>query len=351
MDVCVLGRIGYDLYALEHGRPLGEVERFSRHLGGSSANIAVGLARLGHDVGIISSLGADALADYLLAFLKTEKVDTRFVRLVPGYNTSLCLTEVSPPDRFPQVFYRREPADTRVEVGPPELDAVRSARLFVTNGTSLAASPSREATLAALRTAREARARTVLDVDYRASSWRSPAAAGEQARRALPFVDVVLGNEDEITLLTGEADPHRQVAAVLDAGLPVELVPLDVTRRVVLAQGALTERLLRCSDRVARFILDFTLHGFAFGEEREGGGIVLHDPLAMAVALDPSLVTFEALHVEVECEGKLTRGLSLADRRAIPSHRKRASTCRVAMDVDAERVLGMVLERLCPVSA
>ncbi|MFI5327600.1 MAG: nucleoside hydrolase, partial [Candidatus Rokuibacteriota bacterium] len=145
-------------------------------------------------------------------------------------------------------------------------------------------------------------------------------------------------------------DPEAAVA-VLEAGLPVELVPLDVTRRVVLAQTALTERLLRCSDRVARFILDFTLHGFAFGAEREGGGIVLHDPLAMAVALDPSLVTFESLHVEVECEGRLTRGLSLADRREIPSHRKRASTCRVAVDVDAERVLEMVLERLCPVSA
>jgi len=145
-------------------------------------------------------------------------------------------------------------------------------------------------------------------------------------------------------------DPEA-AAAVLEAGLPVELVPLDVTRRVVLAQTALTERLLRCSDRVARFILDFTLHGFAFGAEREGGGIVLHDPLAMAVALDPSLVTLESLHVEVECEGRLTRGLSLADRRDIPSHRKRASTCRVAVDVDAERVLQMVLERLCPVSA
>ena len=145
-------------------------------------------------------------------------------------------------------------------------------------------------------------------------------------------------------------DPEA-AAVVLDAGLPVELVPLDVTRRVVLAQAALTERLLRCSDRIARFILDFTLHGFAFGAERERGGIVLHDPLAMAVALDPSLVTLEPLCVEVECEGRLTRGLSLADRREIPSHRKRAPTCRVAVDVDAERVLRMVLERLCPVSA
>lgn len=145
-------------------------------------------------------------------------------------------------------------------------------------------------------------------------------------------------------------DPEA-AAAVLEAGLAIELVPLDVTRRVVLAQTALTERLRRCSDRVARFILDFTLHGFAFGEEREGGGIVLHDPLAMAVALDPSMVTLEPLHVVVECEGRLTRGLSLADRREIPSHRKRAATCRVAVDVDAERVLEMVLERLCPVSA
>ena len=145
-------------------------------------------------------------------------------------------------------------------------------------------------------------------------------------------------------------DPEA-AAAVLEAGLPVELVPLDVTRRVVLAQTVLTERLLRCSDRVARFILDFTLHGFAFGAERENGGIVLHDPLAMAVALDPSLVTFDPFHVEIECEGRLARGLSLADRREIPSHRKRAPTCRVAVDVDAERVLQMVLERLCPVSA
>ncbi|MGH7412803.1 MAG: nucleoside hydrolase [Candidatus Rokuibacteriota bacterium] len=145
-------------------------------------------------------------------------------------------------------------------------------------------------------------------------------------------------------------DPEA-AAAVLEAGLDVELIPLDVTRRVVLAQAALTERLRRCSDRVARFILDFTLHGFAFGDEREGGGIVLHDPLAMAVALDPSLVTFEPLCVEIECEGKLTRGLSLADRREIPSHRKRTPTCRVAVDVDAERVLHMVLERLCPMSA
>jgi 5-dehydro-2-deoxygluconokinase len=218
MDVCVLGRIGYDLYALEHHRPLPEVERFERKLGGSSANMAVGLARLGLTVGMVSALGDDALADYLVGFLRGEGVDTSFVRRVAGYNTSLCLTEVSPPDRFPQVFYRRDAADTRVEVGPAERSYVQQARMFITNGTSLAAEPSRQATLEALAEARAAGARTVFDVDYRASSWPTPEEAGRQARRALAHVDVVLGNEDELGLLTGERHGAAQVKFVWRAG-------------------------------------------------------------------------------------------------------------------------------------
>jgi 5-dehydro-2-deoxygluconokinase len=219
LDVCVLGRVGYDLYAVEQGRPLAEVEHFSRHLGGSSANIAVGLARLGRRVAIVSSVGDDALADYLIGFLEKEKVDARRVARVAGYGTSLCLTEVSPPDRFPQVFYRHQPADTQVQVGEAELALVRAAAMFVTNGTTLCASPAREGTARALEAARAARKRTVFDIDYRPSSWSSPEDAGRAARAVLPSMDVVIGNEDEVALLTGRRDPREQVAAVLEAGV------------------------------------------------------------------------------------------------------------------------------------
>lgn len=217
-DVCVLGRIGYDLYAVEQNRALAEVEHFSRHLGGSSANMAVGLARLGLHVAMISCVGQDLLADYLLDFLQQEGINTTCVRLLQGYNTSLCLSEVSPPDRFPQVFYRSNPADLQVVLGADERDLIQQASMFITNGTSLASSPARESTIEALRTARSAGLRTIFDVDYRSNSWISPQEAGQVARGVLPWVDVILGNEDELNLLVGENDTKTQVAAVLDAG-------------------------------------------------------------------------------------------------------------------------------------
>ena len=160
----------------------------------------------------------------------------------------------------------------------------------------------------------------------------------------------VPGNVTPAAEFNIHVDPEA-AAMVFAAGLPIELIPLDVTRRVVLVEAALVERLRRCESRLARFILDFTGHAFAFDVEREGAGLVLHDPLAMAVALDPSLVTFERLHVEVECEGKLTRGLTLADRRRRPAADATRPASRVALDVDVERAVRLVLEGLCPASA
>jgi len=202
-DATILGRIGYDLYSEEPGVPLPRVRRFSRYLGGSSANMAVGLARLGARVGIAACLGTDSLSDFLVEFLEREGVDTSCVKRVEGALPSLCLTEVSPPDRFPQVFYRHDPADVHVDLGERELEYLASGRMFITNGTSLCASPSRESTYGAMERCRSAGCRVVMDADYRAMSWRSAAEAGLAVRLALPMVDVLIGNDVELKLAAG----------------------------------------------------------------------------------------------------------------------------------------------------
>jgi inosine-uridine nucleoside N-ribohydrolase len=65
--------------------------------------------------------------------------------------------------------------------------------------------------------------------------------------------------------------------------------------------------------------------------------MVLHDPLAVAVALDPTLVDWESAHIEVGRDGETRRGAG-------------APNCRVARTVDVPRFLAMFLDRLCPAS-
>lgn len=214
MDVTILGRVGYDLYSEETHVPLARATKFSRYLGGSSANMAVGLSRLGAKVGITAAVGTDPLSDFLVDYLKAENVDTQHVKRVPGALPSLCLTEVSPPDKFPQVFYRNDPADVQLELDKEALDYLGSGRLFITNGTSLCASPSRESTYRAIEYAKIAGSQVVLDVDYRSMSWRGREDAGLAIRLALPMVDVLIGNDLELKLVAGVDDLDTAVRAL-----------------------------------------------------------------------------------------------------------------------------------------
>jgi inosine-uridine nucleoside N-ribohydrolase len=139
-------------------------------------------------------------------------------------------------------------------------------------------------------------------------------------------------------------DPDA-AAAVLGADLPVDLVPLDVTGQVVLARADLEGALGTPREGAGRLLLDLAAYGF----DRGARGITLHDPLAVAVAADPTLVTWTPLHVDVETESPLTRGLSLGDRRE-GAERPAPANCRVALTVDAPRALARVLEGLCRAS-
>ena len=237
IDVVILGRIGYDFYSEEPHVPLPQARRFSRYLGGSSANMAVGLSRLGAHVGMVSCLGDDALSRFLLDFLQAEKVDTSHVQTAPGYLPSLAITEVSPPDRFPQVFYRRDPVDIMLDATPDDLTYASHAPMFITNGTSLCASPSRESAYRALERAKASGRRVVLDVDYRSMSWRKPEEAGLAVRLALPFVDVLIGNQLELKLVAGDDDLDRAVAKLQRAGVPMLVSKLGELGTRVLSGG------------------------------------------------------------------------------------------------------------------
>jgi 5-dehydro-2-deoxygluconokinase len=223
-DLITMGRIGVDLYPLQTGVPLAEVDTFGKFLGGSSSNVAVAAARLGRRTATVTRTGADPFGEYLRRRLREFGVDDRWVTPVPGLPTPVTFCEVFPPDDFPLYFYRL-PKAPDLEIHPAELDldAIRAARVFWMTGTGLSEEPSRSATLAAL--AHRAKAGiTVFDLDWRPMFWEDPAQARPHYAEALRHATVAVGNVDEAEIATGEREPAAAARALLAAGVRLAVV-------------------------------------------------------------------------------------------------------------------------------
>ena len=223
-DVITMGRIGVDVYPLQSGVSLRDVESFGKYLGGSATNVAVAAARYGRRSAVITRTGADPFGLFLHDALRGFGVDDRWVTAVPGLPTPVTFCEIFPPDDFPLYFYR-EPKAPDLEIRPDELDldAIRAAKVFWVTVTGLSQEPSRSATLAAL----EARGRcgiTVLDLDYRPMFWGSREEARRWVQAALPWVTVAVGNQDEADTAVGVRDPREAAAALRSRGVEVAVV-------------------------------------------------------------------------------------------------------------------------------
>jgi 5-dehydro-2-deoxygluconokinase len=226
-DVITMGRIGVDVYPLQSGVSLRDVESFGKYLGGSATNVAVAAARHGRRSAVITRTGADPFGLFLHDALRGFGVDDRWVTEVPGLPTPVTFCEIFPPDDFPLYFYRQPKApDLEIRSDELDLDAVRSAKVFWVTVTGLCQEPSRSATFAAL----EARANsphpaiTVLDLDYRPMFWSSREEARRWVQAALPRVTVAVGNQDEVDTAVGVREPLEAANALRRRGVDLAVV-------------------------------------------------------------------------------------------------------------------------------
>lgn len=155
------------------------------------------------------------------------------------------------------------------------------------------------------------------------------------------------------------AEVFRRFAGADDDRLPV-CVGLDVTERAVMHRAELDAVCEPAPESVlGRLIEDATSYYMDFYAEVVGeDGCRLHDPLAVAIALDPSLARLETTRVEVETDGRWTVGETVADLTGIrgspwPVGWEPEANARVALDIDealfmkrfVERVRGLVEAR------
>lgn len=211
----ILGRVGMDLYADPPGTRIEVAQKFTAAIGGSAGNIAVALARQGATASLLTCVSDDAVGRYCVTELARYGVDTRHVRAVGGEaRNSLAVVETIATN-CQSVLYRNGAADFALSVADVAAVDYSAVAALVITGTALAAEPSRSATREAIGLARAAGALVVLDVDYRAYSWPSPAEAALICRQAAEASHIIIGNDDEFGLLAGGHDQGRDLAKAL----------------------------------------------------------------------------------------------------------------------------------------
>jgi len=151
------------------------------------------------------------------------------------------------------------------------------------------------------------------------------------------------GNSSPVAEFNFWVDPHA-AAEVFAGAEMIRLVPLDVTREIVFTP-TLRELVRFLATPVGDFVHAITRFYTEFHWRQERVlGCVINDPLAIAVAIDPTLARFESCFMEIATDG-LSRGQSIAD---LAGFHRRKPNCEFAFEVDAQRFFQLFLERLFP---
>jgi 5-dehydro-2-deoxygluconokinase len=238
-DLACLGRLAVDLYAQQFGARLEDVSSFAKYLGGSSANIAFGAARLGLKAAMISRVGDEQMGRFLVETLQREGCDTSMIQTDRERLTGLVLLGLKDRDTFPLLFVRENCADMAVDAAGIREDFVADCRALLITGTHLSQPTVRAASSAALGHAARHGVVRVLDIDYRPVLW-GLTRRGEGANRfvadarvtaslqqMLPQFDLLIGTEEEFLIAGGVPGDLvaslRRVREVTAAALVVKL--------------------------------------------------------------------------------------------------------------------------------
>ncbi len=238
IDLACLGRLAVDFYAQQFGSHLEDARSMAMYLGGSSANLAFGVARLGLKSAMISRVGNEQMGRFLTESLQAEGCDTSQVQIDPQRLTGLVLLGLKDGDTFPLLFVRENCADMAVDAALIDASFIAKCRALAITGTHLSTPGTRAASLTALRYAKQHGVIRVLDIDYRPVLWGltsrgagdnryvADAHVTQQLQEVLPEFDLLVGTEEEFFIAGGVANDIvaslRAVRAVSPATLVVK---------------------------------------------------------------------------------------------------------------------------------
>ena len=234
LDVITIGRSSVDLYGEQVGGRLEDMQSFSKYVGGSPTNMAIGASRLGLRSAVITRVGNEPMGRFIVEQLRRENVVTDGVVIDQERLTALAILGIRDETRFPLIFYRENCADMALCEADIAPTFIERAKAVVVTGTHLSHTATCQACLKALELARKAKARTALDIDYRPNLWGlaghdsgeeryiGSAQVTAQLQEFIPAFDLIVGTEEEMHIAGGSTDTLqalRNLRKLTDAAL------------------------------------------------------------------------------------------------------------------------------------
>ncbi len=194
--ILVVGRAGMDFYAEPQGSKVENATSFQAALGGSAANMAAGLARLGHRVSMACVVSDDAVGRFVINQLKAFGINTDLVSTcLPSNRTSLAVVDTRFEDNQ-NVLYRAKAADLQLDKRDVDLNNYSAVLM---TGTGFSAEPSRSVH----QNFFSANILKILDIDFRPTAWNTRDEARTHLRAAAEKANIVIGNDEEFEVMAG----------------------------------------------------------------------------------------------------------------------------------------------------
>ena len=208
----IIGRAGVDIYPDPPGTKTENATHFVTYLGGSSANIAVSLTKLGGNCKILTSVSDDALGRLAINQLHSYNIDTSLISFKKDESRISFAVVESRIEDHQSIIYRNKASDLLMNNEDVNNVDFRNFSCLIFTGTCLAAEPSRQATFNAIEKAKFYNIPIILDIDYRPYTWTSADEASKVYLRASKSCDILIGNDDEFGILANNYDKGMDMA-------------------------------------------------------------------------------------------------------------------------------------------
>lgn len=226
VHVVCLGELLIDFVSLESGVSLEQAPAFQKAPGGAPANVAVGLAKLGHEVGFIGKVGDESFGHFLANVLQENGVDISGLSFDSETRTMLAFVSLTGEGERDFMFYRHPSADMRLTPEDIPENLIEQAAIFHYGSISLISEPCRSATCRALDIARESGVLISYDPNLRLGLWENEQRAKQEILAGMRSADLVKVNDDELEFLTGTRKLEDGAKKLLTMGPKLVVVTL-----------------------------------------------------------------------------------------------------------------------------